>query len=465
MDVNTHMRRPVQAFVAILLISTFLQVLPVSSSTLASQSVVPVPETPAGEQLSWILNEVNSGGVDFTEEVATRRFAPAFLSGLSPDQLVDIIQNYVAPAGPLGVVRFEGGVTAERANALLRGPNGLWRIRLEVESVTPYRIVELFFEPTALSTRPDAIPNRSWSDLKRDLIGITPRISFLSAEIVDGECVPFARVASEEPLAVASSFKLYVLGTLARSVSLGETDWNQLLPLDPGLISLPNGSMRYQKAGSLFTLEHYAEQMISESDNTATDHLIGTLGRTEVEATMDLMGHEHADLNRPLMMTREWFAIRMRFSDEELNTYIDADEDRRREMLDQVASPRASTLEEWEPWPGPRAVDSIEWFASAGDLCRATASLLDQSSQPGMEPVLNALSIEPVITLDPADWTYVGYKGGFETGVHSHVWLLQRADGRWFSLAGIINDADLSSDGYELTDLLIEASELLARQF
>jgi beta-lactamase class A len=203
--------------------------------------------------------------------------------------------------------------------------------------------------------------------------------------------------------------------------------------------------------------------MISQSDNTATDHLIDRLGREAVEESFASMGHSHPELNTPLLMTREWFAIKMRFSDRDIHRYELAGEATRREIIQEMAIPNAATLAEWEPWLAFRAIDTIEWFASATDLCTAMASLLETARHEGMQPVLDALSLQPGITFDPAVWSYVGYKGGYETGVKSDVWLLQRVDGRWFVMAGIINNIQAEIDGYGFTDLMIAAADLLAR--
>jgi putative SOS response-associated peptidase YedK len=77
--------------------------------------------------------------------------------------------------------------------------------------------------------------------------------------------------------------------------------------------------------------------------------------------------------------------------------------------------------------------------------------------------VAGALSLEPGIVFDPAIWTYVGHKSGYETGVKSNVWLLQRSDGRWFVLAGIINDPRKEINGAGLADLMVAATALLAK--
>ena len=125
-----------------------------------------------------------------------------------------------------------------------------------------------------------------------------------------------ARVDPDRPLAIASSFKLYVLGEMAHQVATGTASWSDWITLDQDLISLPNGEMRYLDPGQAFPVWFVADQMISKSDNTATDHLISYLGRENVEESFARMGQADPSLNCPVMLTREWFAMRMRFSDE-----------------------------------------------------------------------------------------------------------------------------------------------------
>src|SRR5680860_168031 len=107
------------------------------TSTVARNAI---PDTPAGVQLAWALEQVNNGGSGLTERRIEQRFAPEFLAGLPPAQIIDVFRYYVGPAGPMEVARFEGGVTNERANALLSTVSGLWRVTLTVESDDPHRI-------------------------------------------------------------------------------------------------------------------------------------------------------------------------------------------------------------------------------------------------------------------------------------------------------------------------------------
>jgi hypothetical protein len=202
--------------------------------------------------------------------------------------------------------------------------------------------------------------------------------------------------------------------------------------------------------------------MIAASDNTATDHLIGLLGRENVEAALGPMGHHDPALNRPLLLTREWFAIKLRFDASQVRRYVAAGEAERRAILAEEADPAAATLTEADDWAGAYLVDTVEWFASAADLCRAAAALHQQAQAPGMAPVLDALSLNPGIPWDAGTWAYVGYKGGYETGVKSEVWLLQRADGRWFALTAVINDPEAEIDAPGLWSLARAAVDLLA---
>lgn len=422
-----------------------------------------IPATPAGERLTWILRAVNGGGKGLTENAIASRFTDAYLSALPPAALISDFVTYLVPIAPVRIARIEGGITETRAQVLLLGAGGqVWRFVLEVEPAEPHRISTLYFRPVTVAVPSPKAPE-SWKALTKRLKRIAPEVSFLAAEVEGDTCRPIASVDPDQELAVGSSFKLYVLGELARQVEAGEAAWDEPLTLRRDLKSLPSGNLLYWPDGSVLPLQYYAERMIAESDNTATDHLIHRLGRRNVEAMMVEMGHAAPERNRPLLLTREWFAIKLRLSPQEVQRYRNADEAEKRRILRNTVDPLADTLWDGEEWPGPYLIDSIEWFASASDLCRAMAALHVMAARPGLAPVAGALSLEPGIVFDPAAWTFVGHKSGYETGVKSNVWLLQRSDGRWFVLAGIINDPGKEINGSALADLMIAAAALLAK--
>ena len=403
---------------------------------------IPIPVTPAGKQLAWLLRHINAGAVDLSTRDLRSHVAPAYLSYVPASQLLETIRGFVVPSAPLAVARFEGGVTETRANAVLTAPTGSdWRISLTVEPEAPNRITTLFFERIVLPA-PIAKPPEDWTALDAQLERLAPGVSFVAAEVVEGGCAPIHAYREEKSLGVASSFKLYVLGELTRQLAAGEIAWDELLAIDPSLVSLPSGDLRLQPPGTMLPVRTYAEQMISASDNTATDHLIARLGRERVEAAFAAMGQVDPSRNQPLLLTREWFAIKMRYGRGEVRRYLRADPEERRRILTEEVGPTADTLSELEPWPGIYYIDQIEWFASAGDLCRAMAYLQRAGTTGGMTPVLDALSLNPGYAFDARDWAYVGYKAGFESGVNSLNWLLQRQDGRWFVVSGVVNDEE-----------------------
>lgn len=459
--------KPPHRLIALLIaLVLFGSAVPAAAAAPAASNELPtvaIPKTPAGMQLAWALEQINGAAATLGASDVVSHVADDFLAALPAADLIATFQLLSAPLAPVAVARFEGGVSETRANALLFTASGEpWRIRLEVEPEPPHLIDDLFFEPVVMPD-PVARPPKTWMRLDTNLERVAPEVGFVAAEVTDGTCRPLDELNAEEPLAIASAFKLYVLGALADAVAAGDVAWDDPLAIDPNLTSLPNGDLRLEPAGTVFPVRTYAEQMIASSDNTATDHLITLLGRQRVEAFMAKMGHQHAELNQPLLLTREWFALKLRYTEEELADYLDMDVDERRRFLAEEVDPVAGTLSEVEQWFGPNEIETIEWFASAGDLCRALAFLHAQGQRADLAPIYDALSLNPGVPWDAATWRYVGFKEGYETGVKTYAWLLQRADGRWFALTAIINDPEEEIDGPLLRQLMVTAVDLLAK--
>jgi beta-lactamase class A len=428
----------------------------------ATAHLVAIPETPVGDQLLWTLDQVNQSARGLSQDEVKERVAGRFLKSFSAKNVISTFKQlgYLAP---MTVGRFEGPVLSDHvAVVLVTGTGQDWRLTLGLDHGRAHKIDLLYFEPLYLPDLPKS-PPKSFKGLNARIDKIAPMAGFIAAEVKDGQCLPLTPgLNADQPLAIASSFKLYVLGELARQISAGQASWDEYLALRDDWKSLPSGDYVYQAAGTVYTLEQFADAMISHSDNSATDHLIFRLGRENVEANLAEMGHAQPELDTPLLATREWFAMRIRFTDKNLQRYSDADPSLRRRILEKDADPTADTLTLEELWPGPKWSQSVEWFASPSDLCRAMAYLQDQGQQPGMSPVLDALSINPGIPFDATTWRYVGFKEGYETGVKSYVWLLQRSDGRWFTIAAIINDPKKEIDAPMLARLMMTATDILA---
>lgn len=420
-----------------------------------------LPESPVGEQLRWVIAQANGAAADLTERALKRRFSTTYLEALPAKDLLGVFRDYLAPSGPMALSRFEGPTDGTMVRAILTTPGPDWRVTIGVDPADPSTIDEFFVEPVRLPAAP-AKPPRSWDDLGKALAKVAPRVSFMAAEVADGEPRPIHALTKDRTLGIGSSFKLYVLGELTRQIEAGEAVWDEPLAIHGDLRSLPNGDMRLEPDGATFPLRRYAEQMIAASDNTATDHLIVRLGRERVESAFAAFGHARPERNVPLLLTREWFAFKLRIPLADVDAYLAAGIDEKRAMLADEVEPAAATLTDVDDWVGSYLVEEIEWFASAADLCRVVTALLERSTTAGLGPVATTLSMNPGIPFDARTWAYVGYKGGYETGVKSDVWLLQRGDGRWFVTAAIINDPRREIDGIGLWTLMVPVSELLA---
>jgi hypothetical protein len=281
----------------------------------------------------------------------------------------------------------------------------------------------------------------SWQAVVDTAAAAAPRVTFLVAEARDGECYPVAAVAADRHLAIASTFKLYVLGELARQVATGRARWTEQLTVSTILKSKPVGAMRYDAPGTRYSLRYFAERMIAESDNTATDHLIARLGRENVESAMVLLGHGAPELNTPLLMTRELFALKIMNDDRLIDAYLAADDTEQRRLLADRIDPLFLEPEGWGSWNGPRRIETLEWFASATDICLALARLKEMAERPGLAPVAEILALNRGGNVfDRKRWPTVAFKEGYEAGVYSLCWLLRRDDGRSYVVAAAFND-------------------------
>ena len=125
-----------------------------------------------------------------------------------------------------------------------------------------------------------------------------------------------------------------------------------------------------------------AERMISISDNTATDHLLYTVGRERVEAALQTAKHAKPELDIPFLSTRELFL--MKLEPTAIDEYLKLPAAKRRVTLDKTLAgqaPRRSSTS--ATWTTARRIDKLEWFASSTDLCRAMATLWTRAQDPG----------------------------------------------------------------------------------
>ena len=285
-----------------------------------------------------------------------------------------------------------------------------------------------------------------WDALDQQASAAAPDVALLATELADEELAPVHALNADQILPVGSSFKLWILGTLASQVEAGKLDWEQVVEIEDQYRSVPGGDLRYVAAGTPFTLRYLAERMIQKSDNTATDHMLFLAGRENVEQMMTEMGVAEPTRNIPLLSTRELAMMKFAYPTDKIDTYEAASvEERRRILTEEIDTIPYSALADLDQ-TAPLEIDRVEWFATRNDLARTMAWLHEASQRPGLRQVAEIMSLETQLTFDGETWPYVGFKGGSEMGVLSGTWLMQRADGRFFVYSVGFRDPDAALD-------------------
>jgi beta-lactamase class A len=318
------------------------------------------------------------------------------------------------------------------------------------------------------STTPAAAAQ--WKPIERGLAGLAPEVGFLAARVsTDGRCEPVHAIAPSKPRPTASQFKLFVLGALARQIASGKIAWDQKLTVPESVKSLGNspdsGALAFAPPGSSFTVEDVATNMISISDNTAADMLIRLVGRDAVEAQMRRWS-AHASANHPFLLTREMFMLH--YVKGLGDRYLATPRDRREAFLESSVDPLPLSSVAAGYSPDPRSVETIEWFASPADVCRALAGLQRLAKQPGLAPLSAVLSKESgKIGLDPPQWRTVFFKGGSEPGVLTLGWLATTKKGETYVVQAMLTNPDAALAADSITDLVglgHESFEILGRE-
>ena len=220
----------------------------------------------------------------------------------------------------------------------------------------------------------------SWRRLDSRLHTPSPQVGFAAAQITSGGgCRVVHAVDANRPRPLGSAFKLYVLGALGQAIADHRARWNERLRIRDAWKSLPSGVPQDDPAGTALTLRTFADLMISISDNTAADHLLHDLGRVAVGRQLQRFGNRHAQLDVPFPTTRELFALKGDDFPAAADHYLSLGPAARRLALSDLDRIPLGSVSSWTT---PRDIDSIEWFASPSDICRAYAGLAREERRP-----------------------------------------------------------------------------------
>jgi hypothetical protein len=123
------------------------------------------------------------------------------------------------------------------------------------------------------------------------------------------------------------------------------------------------------------------------------------------------------------------------------------------------AAPSATAKDMLQAWPDG-AIQTLEWFESASDLCRAMDWLRTHSERGPSASTRGVLAINIGPGLAEA-FQWLGHKGGSEPGVLNLTWLAHGKGGAWWAVSAGWNDTK-ALDEVKLFGLASRALKLLA---
>ena len=296
-----------------------------------------------------------------------------------------------------------------------------------------------------------------------DLVGEMKKVpgqTGLTIVRLDGNTLkPLVSHNADKQFAIGSTFKLYVLAELVRSIEMGQRHWTDVVELNQA--SLPSGTLQSWPQGSPLTLHSLASFMISISDNTATDQLIETLGREPIEKMMMATGNSNPMRSFPFLKTLELFKIKGEPQPNFATNYAAKSPDERRKLLATGVAAFPKEKINLGFLAKPSHIDTLEWFASPNDLARVMNWLRLHSTVPN-DKTRGVLSINKALPdAEVSQWQYVGYKGGSETGVMSMTYLLQSRKGDWYVVSGSCNDEQSAVNEGAFASMMTKAVSLL----
>jgi hypothetical protein len=361
-------------------------------------------------------------------------FTAGFRAQVPKDQFGAFNQQFLASYGPLRAVSRTRVVSLWSAEIRVDYANGSTAAVITIDPAAPHLV-------TGLGITGFTGNEASIEAVAAQLAGLQGTTGFALARLGSGAPDMLASREVDRPFAVGSAFKLVILAELVRATNAGERKWDDLVTLDGS--QLPGGGYMLKPKGTTVTLRELATQMISISDNSATDVLLHALGREKVEAMLPVVGVKNPARNRPFLGTLETFKLKGIAANDLAGRYLAADEAGRRSMLaGEIAGLPALLIRPTLFRDGkPVRIEQLEWFLSPADLVRIMDWLRRNSEGPRGAEARAVLSRNPGIAPPVAGkWQWIGYKGGSEPGVMNMTLLLQAKNGDWYVATASWND-------------------------
>lgn len=372
---------------------------PASNEGEAPAAVAEFDDSALGEMNSYVFDLINESepteAADWEDKIDE-----SFAASLPAEEFAEFINTQIQSGAPW---ELEGYAPESETASISVVSSSVGRFGMQLSIDPDTELINGFY----FTNMPEAGESvESFDELEEGLEDLGVEFSMLVIE--DGETL--YENQPDEVMPLSSTAKLYVLYALVEAVEVGDADWEDTLVLTDELRSLPSGQIQDEDTGYEISVADAATAMISISDNTATDMILDYLGRETVEEAVADAGHHNPALLTPYLSTADMFHLQL--ADPELGEeYAEADEDRRREIVDDFADevlevdPSEAALESEPP-------EGIEWFATTEDIV-AVHQLLAEAREDHPE-LTEILTTNPGLVRELEDpwWDDVAFKGG-----------------------------------------------------
>ncbi len=392
------------------------------------QPVVDAPDDhPVRLQLEWFVAALDSGTVPESDFEA--RFSADFKARVSfEESFLPVLADMSRVAGEWRLIGLDLLSDVE-GEGVLAAAGERMRVTLRVEAESPNRIVDLIAQPVMLTLPPD-----SYEDVV-DPLRRYGSVAFLAAEFTDGDCVAGFGVDETRPVPLGSATSLLVAAVVTDQVHSGELTWDTPVTIAEEWRSHPSGILGGVVNGDVRTVAELLMLSVADSDNGATDHLIGLLGRDTVESKLAEFGSAVGPRSLPFLTTRELASLKIGGDRSVAKEYAEASEEQRRILLTGLNKDLSNAVV-------PRApvfVDEIEWFASPQMLCTLLTAMYQTSAETDMEPLAAAFTKNQGIAPVPGIWDEVWFVGGSEPGVLAAIWLTVSGSQVYVTIGSVSN--------------------------
>ncbi len=406
-----------------------------------------LPGFQAAMQLEWIIDELND--TETTAQEINDRFDPAAIASIP----VADWQNFIASlrsalAG--AIVQDIITMTPTSVRVLLGRtgePGSGYFVTLATRYgsglITSFGASQFNLNGSSVRSEDQSLTLEQAADKIETL---AEDVAVLVAEIdASNQCVPIFARRADQPMGIASIFKIWVMGAVANAIEAGQITADQVLTLDADQFVLGSG-LNDEPAGIDFSVRDMAILMLGISDNTATEHLINLAGKPAIETVLSAFGHMNLDAILPFLSMSEAFHLYFTVPLVDAEAYLTLAEQAQRNYVDTTLTPLGPVTS--FPTANRSVLVKGLWQASANDICAAMAGLRQYNDTSDAFAVIDqAYGAETALVNLRSNWERVWFKGGSLSDgigngqrVLSYGWMLESDSRGAFSVVVITNN-------------------------